>query len=354
MTYKTGASTTIALRVVNSAFGTAIAVGAAGDKLVLDSFDFNLNNQVLTTNMIGAGLEMLDGTDAGAVAPTGTTSGPARYNDATKAGVALFFAGNSVSTPFPTTGCQSFLYDANINQRFATIAWEECVGSIVEVACAFPVKYMVEAAPYTYLKESLDWVGNNLTFSGATSGPVNTSANLATATVADSQKVICKDTSTWQMNGQAGAALGAGDYFTCKKVTIEYKRLKEMSLEMKGSAGLSAPIPTGEPPFECDVTVEFSNEADFLWKLNFVNGTEYKAALTVTGPVISGSGTYLQQHVFPRLKVVEEPDMALAKAGVNPFTVKFKALVATANPTGMIHTYPYMRLQSTKTTAFLT
>lgn len=348
MTAFTGAATNIGLKLNSYGYGIAFTTG---DKLQVDSLDFNANVQPLINNPIGGGLEMIDGTDSGPAQPSGTFTKKAGYNDAGTAAEALFFAGASVGTTFPTVYCHSFLYEAAHNAKSACIAWEECVGSIVEYATCAPVKLTVTAQPKNYLMQTIDWIASNYAFSG-TDTCTNTHATAIAATVANTQRIIVKDTDTFRINAQAGAALAAGDNKAIKQVVIEYSRTKEMPLEIKGSAGLGTSIATGQPPFDCTVTVTFREETDFLWKEFFKNGTELKAALNITGPTLLTS-TYLKEYSFPRLKIIEEPDYALTSPGINGLVVKFKAMVAASNPTGMISTYPYVRTQNDRSTSYM-
>jgi hypothetical protein len=71
------------------------------------------------------------------------------------------------------------------------------------------------------------------------------------------------------------------------------------------------------------------------------------------GSLIGGGFVRTVQLIFPRLKVEGDPGYSLSNTGENEHTVTFRALIASANPSGMIDRAPYARVINTRSTRYL-
>lgn len=136
----------------------------------------------------------------------------------------------------------------------------------------------------------------------------------------------------FRVNAQSGAGLASPtDVVEPRNFTLDIER-KVDSEHVSGSKLIIEPRENTKP--QVKLTMEFpriaaGNEAYFAdWKA----GTEKKADIVITGPLIDGSDYYTLKFEFPRLIIedVDYPDGAII-----PAKVTFRAVVADAAPTGM-------------------
>jgi hypothetical protein len=154
------------------------------------------------------------------------------------------------------------------------------------------------------------------------------------------------------VNAQAGAALAAGDKVDVTNLEINFTYEQELVGEIRNSSGFGAPRASGTPPLTVEITATLKELDLPTWYTAYEAGTEYKAELLITGPVL-GSTTYKYRILFPRLKIVSDPQYNLSTPGINEHVVVFRALVATAAPTGMPDIYPFIEITNERSTRYL-
>lgn len=348
MTSKTGASTTI-IATKATTFGTAVA-GTTGAKMEVESLNHTQNSEVLQASPIGSGLDMQNDAQIGAQSPSIDISKIAAYDDAGVFLEALFFGGNSVINMGSGAYHQSITYNATRNQYGATVAFQGHSLGVFEYPWCTPTALNVVAdTPPDYVRHTINMLGNDRVISGT----VNSAGSIVNATLANSKRVIVKPEDAFVINSQSGGALSGSDSVAVKSVTIQYNHDAEHVQEIKNSAGNGQVVSTGNPPFNCTLTVEFRNLNDFTYFTAQDAGTEYKAELRITGDLIGGSQYYGRTYAFPRLKILSDPEYNLTTPAENPSTVVFQALAASASPTGMINVLPYILVKNTKSTTYL-
>lgn len=348
MTSKTGASTTI-IATKATTFGTAVA-GTTGAKMEVESLNHTQNSEVLQASPIGSGLDMQNDAQTGAQSPSIDITKIAGYDDAGVFLAALFFGGNSVMNMGNGAYYQSITYNATRNQYGATVAFQGHSLGVFEYPWCTPTALNVIAdTPPDYVRHTINLLGNDRVISGT----VNSAGGIVNATLANSKRVIVKPEDKFMINAQAGAALSGSDSVAVKSVNIQYNHDAEHVQEIKNAAGNGQVVSTGNPPFNCTVTVEFRNLNDFTYFTAQDAGTEYKAAFEVTGDLIGGAQYYTHYYAFPRLKILADPEYNLTTPAENPSTVTFQALAASSNPTGMISTLPFLLVKNTKATTYL-
>lgn len=346
----TGAQAKIGMKVATT-FGTATTC-TTGDRLDGITLDPNENATSIQVPVIGSGDLMLNNTDKGNTAPSASISGPAGYNDPKMVAVAQLFGGASFTNMGSGLYTHSVTFNETANQKYLTLAWQ--AHSASAGAVEFPSAVCTRAAfnfptPNDYMGLDLDLLGDQYKISGTT----NTYSSLAAVTAADSQRIVWQLSDELLINVQSSGALTTGtDRVNVESATLEYVRAQEHRPEAKGSAGNAVPVATGDYPFAVTLTCTFRTLADFTFFTAQQAGTEYKASLTQTGPTLGG-GNYRIIHNLPRLKIVESPVSGLTEAGNNNLTVVFQGLVASANPTGMINRYPYILINSGRSTSLL-
>jgi hypothetical protein len=352
MTIKTGASTLAGAKRAGT-FGTAVAIGAT-NKLEVASLAFGENAQALRDAPIGSGLDMDSDSIRGATEPSIQINKVARFNDAGKVLTAVLFGADSVGSG-TAAWTHSILHEPTRNTSFATVAWEACAGSIIEIPSFTPTKltYKYEKFP-NYLQETIEGIGNTVNYGTSST---NTSATIASATVASTVRTIATSADTFRINLQGAAALSSGDIQPIIAAEVTYEYPVEFPDEMRGTAGNGQPIATGDAPLQATLTVTFRGMDDpqFRMFINSQNNTQYKADLIITSSTnITGTVPYFHQFNFPCLVQVEDPKADLTSTKVNPATIKFKALNIGGGSNGMISGYPHILVRNAQSTSLLT
>lgn len=348
MTAKTGSSSNIVV-AKGSTYGTAVS-GGAGSKILVESLNHGRNADQLTSAPIGSGLDMLDDSELGTIKPSVNIQAVDKFDGSGNLLQALFFQGASVTAGASSTYTHSFVYNATRNGYFGTVAFDAAVGSVFEYASCTPTKVGFTVEPDNYTKLSVDLIADKQTIASTT----NTPASLAAATASTTKKVVARSSDKFRINAQAGGALADGDVVAIKSAEITYSYSAEAANEIRNATGLGQPVATGNPPFTAEIKVVLRNNSDLTWFTAAQAGTEYKADLTITSSYYAGGAVnYKKIFNFPRLKLMSDPDWNLSQAGDNPVTLTFSALVASANPTGMINTYPYILVTNATAAAYL-
>lgn len=157
------------------------------------------------------------------------------------------------------------------------------------------------------------------------------------ATILPSAEGVC------HVNAQAGADFGGGDVLNPVGGEIRIRRPLARDFALNSSlAGLIA-LPVEAEGGEIMLTLDFPSlgaagsyiSAEQSWITAFQAETEYKADLILTKDVNS-----IVEFNFPRLVVVEMPEVGAPENGRLLNRVVLKALEASSAPTGMTATKP--------------
>jgi hypothetical protein len=345
MAARTGGSTYIGYDL-GATFGTAVAAGT-GDQLQVESLDQSDNPTELTLNPIGAGLNMQNQSDVGASNPSVTVNAPLGYNDAFNF-ITGQFQGLEVVTASASANIHSFFFNATRNTNWGTLGFHLNSNTAAEFLNCVPTNLGITVAPNDYVKAS----ATLLSTQRRTTGTTNTANSLLSTTQANSQRIIARPSDRFMVNAQAGAALAAGDKVDVTNLEINFTYEQELVGEIRNSSGFGAPRASGTPPLTVEITATLKELDLPTWYTAYEAGTEYKAELLITGPVL-GSTTYKYRILFPRLKIVSDPQYNLNTPAINEHVVVFRALVATAAPTGMPDIYPFIEITNERSTRYL-
>lgn len=343
---KLGAETIVGFKI-QSGFDWG-ASATANSKLELTNFTGLENTTKLFRNPIGSGIVMQKTVDAGSTAPTISGEKEVLCDDAGIAMMAGFFGGCSAASL--GSGAYKHTFTFNPTRKYYTFVHDEASGLLKEYINCVPTSLDFTAEPNTYMRESFNLLSTAMRLSSQS----NSAAGLATATLPNEKVFVVRPDDAFRINAQAGGALSSTDTVSATSITINFAIPMEIVPEIKGSVGNGAPRFSGNPPFSATITMNLKTLENQTWFNAIQAGTEYKADFTVTGDTIGGGFSYAMVMSFPRLKIVSDPQYALTDPGENPETVTFEALVATANPTGMTSTYPYVEVTNTRTTSYFT
>lgn len=339
MTSKTGANIRIGA-VGATTWGTAVAAGAGNKYEGQVSWDEAA--EALRDNPIGSGADMDNSSLRGATAPTATLTGKARYEGAGFDMACRFFHADSMIASNPAGfGTHSIMFDGVRTKSYTSLAFDAAQGSVIELGTCMVTSLQYDYSGFpNYVEETIELLGDAVNYSSST----NTTSTLNNVTVATTQRVIAKPEHKFRINVYADSALADGNKQNITRATVRYSYPLEMVREMKNAAGNGIPRASGDPPFETTLTLEYRSMDDHQFSVFKAAQSNilYKADMIVTGDLITGAIPYTQRLLFPCLQVVEDPQWDLQNSGENAPTITFKALHASAIPSGMLSRYPHM------------
>jgi hypothetical protein len=347
----TGSNTNIIFKK-GATHGTAVQ-GVAGDKLVLGqggSLSHTQEVEILNHGGIGSGLAMYtDGIKGGVIPTLSISEFTMGYHNNTGALLRNFFGSATISseiTPAQADYRHTFEYDATVN-RFGTIAFDAYSAGVFEYPSCYSTSLEISTGnPNGFLKMAMEFVADVRDITSTT----NTNVSLAAATVVDDEICVHNQGDYFWINTQAGAGLATGDKVAITDYTLSLTDSKESVAEFKESNIYGAPVRTGL--LEGTLTVTLKNLSDLTWITAQDAETAYKCVFSVEGTQI-GTGENKSISIYiPRMKVLETPTYDLSELGENPLTVTFTIYKASANPTGMSDTYPYIEIVNGKSAAY--
>lgn len=155
----------------------------------------------------------------------------------------------------------------------------------------------------------------------------------------------------FRMNAQGGADFQSTDEVKPKSFTLDIER-KYDAEHTSGSQVILEPRENGKPVIKLVMEFPRMDAANDDYFGEWTAGTEKKADLVITGPLIASTYYYYLKFQFPRL-IIEDVEYADGK--IIPAKVALRAVEADAAPTGMSGlTLPvYVGLMNTRSTSLL-
>jgi hypothetical protein len=342
----TGADTIAGIRQ-GATYGTAVAIGA-GHKLVLEDASQSASVSEITTNAIGLGLSMADQANIGNTEYAVSINQQGRYNDNGLPLILALFFGASTGVPAEiTTDEDDYLHRitwSSAANKFATFAMLGTSDDVFE----FPSCYVQDITIETGTTPGvLSYTANLLANTRVLDSVVNTDTTLGSATVLGNSVIGHQTIDYVWMNAQGGDALDSGDAICPESISISYAQPKRIANCFGGSEIIKDAL------FDASITLNFASLEDFEHFTNQQDQVEQKLLFSIEGNQINEGENESITLFFPRLKAVQSPEYAVSASGVNPFSVTYKALVASANPTGMNSVYPYVEFVNGNSAAIL-
>jgi hypothetical protein len=347
----TGSNTNIIFKK-GATHGTAVE-GVAGDKLVLGSegsLDHTQDVDILNHGGIGSGLAMYTDGIKGGVRPSISISNMTMgYHNNTGALLRNFFGTTAVSAEITASQADyrhTFTYGASEN-RFGTLAFDGTSTEPIEYPSCYSTSLEITTGEANgFLKLSTEMIADVRDITS----PVNATADLAAATVIDDEVCVHNQGDSFWLNLQSDGALDSGDLVNITDYTLSLSDPKELVAEFKGTNTYGAPRRTGL--LEGTLTVTFKSLAALTYFTAQDAETAYKCSFAIEGTQI-GTGENKSITIYvPRMKVLATPSHSLAEVGENPLSVTFQIFKASANPTGMTSTYPYIEIVNGKSAAY--
>lgn len=219
---------------------------------------------------------------------------------------------------------------------FHTIAWEEgdeikAVNSATIVSGTF--------AYADGLNLDVNYLGDKVAVTSGWTSPLG-------VTYPSADKGIFKlSNAVVYVNAADGAAFVNGDKLYPSGIDIAITRGFEGLAVTAGSETITEPIEKTAPTVELTLTFPKKETATAAFLDAFTNREYKKVRVKYTSPEEIATGKFYDiEFNFPKMFIMEAPDFA-ADSPI-PTTIKMKALLATAAPTGMTQAVPYIILQN--------
>lgn len=352
----TGAQSKAGLKIAPT-WGTAVSCGAGNSLAAELSPNFNVSE--ITARQIGSGNYMLNNATRGSVIPTVSVTADLGYRNNCDVLLAQMLGTSALPTEL-TPGEGDYLhqifFNTTLNSKYVTLAFESTSNTVMEFpTCAVQSIGIATTSIPGYLDFTAELLASGvaLTNSLPTPAPVNTNASLAGCTFSEgTPELVAVDYSdTFRTNDSSGAAVAGGDQYNITGFELSLNRPQEVIPEIRGAAGLPAPL--GTDLFDGTFTAQVKELADHAYYTIWSAETSRKAAIHIEGTQI-GAGSKKSFTIYlPRILLVTEPQYALTDQGTNALSLEFRLLRAAANPTGMNSTYPYFEIVNTLATSLL-
>jgi hypothetical protein len=330
----TGSETILGIRQ-GSTYGTAVAIGA-GHQLVVEDYNSDGAVTVGESNNIGANLSMDKSADVLKVDYTVSINQQARYNDGGLPLLLAAFLGASAAPVEQTTDEDDYMHRLTWSptaNKFLTVAAKRTTTEVIEFPSCYVTDINIETGETNgYLTYSASLIASGRVLDSST----NTAATMANATVLGSSIIAHNKNDYLWINAQGGDALDSGDAVCPNSLSISFSRPKSVK-DCFGGTAISI-----DGMFDATLTLNFPTLDALTFFTAFAAGTEYKALFNIQGNAINAGDNEAITVYFPRLKLVTAPSDSVADAGDNGYTLVFKGLAASANPTGMNSVYPYV------------
>lgn len=343
-----GSNASAAIQIATT-WGTAVAAGV-GDKLI-GEIAFSANGTILESRAVGSGAYMRSEFTRGAYLPTATFTGDLGFRNNCDKIIAAFM-GTSGAPAEQNVGESDYLhtitFNSVLNAKYLSLAFTDTASTSQEIPTAAVRSIGIKSTSVPgYVDFTAEFLGNSIVFPGST----NSYAVVVAATQTDSELVAADFSDAFRTNAQASGTLVGGSLYSVTGFDFSMTRPQDIIPEIKGSAGLSAPVSSGVAEGSFNVTVkELADQAYYtIWNAE----TAQKASIDIQGTQI-GAGdnkTFIIQ--LPRLLLVQEPQYSLSSDGINTLGLNFNIAVAAANPTGMTSTYPYFEITNGLATSLL-
>lgn len=344
----TGVNGTAAYKIATTV-GTAVAVGA-GNKLKAEiTPDFG--SDILQPRQIGSGATMIQSAPRGNYKPTLKLAMDAGYRNCMDNIIAQFMG--TAAAPSEQTASQgdykhTITASSVINAKYGTLVFEDSSATVQEypTTCTQGIEISLDDSP-GILQFNADLLATSVTLAGT----VNNNAAVQAATATDVEVIAFDNSDLFRLNTNAGAGLSGSDNLSITGFKLNLTKPQSIKSEIKGAAGNSAPLSDGMLTGTLSITLK--ELADHTFYTYWQNETALKCSLNIQGTQI-GSGVNRAITIYiPKMLLINEPKYAHTQPGVNPYTMNFQIIEATANPTGMTSKQPYFEIINNLSTSLL-
>lgn len=285
--------------------------------------------------------------DVGNLGPVDfSMEGDLRYDGIENVLEALFFG----TAPAPTQQAATTAYLHAISLanslagKFATYATEKL--SKIHIVPSFKVQKETLSLNNGLIKYSFGVRGSRVIDSSAI-----ITAMTAVTYPANAHHRAKAAQAVFRINAQSGADFSSSDVIRPKNFTLEMDRSVDGEAVL-GSQVIAEPLETAKPKIKLTLEFPRMDAGNAAYFADWVAGTEKKADVTITGPLIASTFYYYKKYQFPRM-IIEDVEYADSK--IIPAKVTLRAVEPDTAPTGMTGLIlpVYSTLMNTRSTSLL-
>lgn len=260
----------------------------------------------------------------------------------------LFGTAGTPTGPADTSAYTHTFQWANGGVGFSTVA-VEMPGIIFECASAKPIEWSLKSAAQGFVTSELKCRGNKIIDSSA----VNTFTQMDALTYDERTNHVKYEVQNVKMNAQSGADVTSATALEVTGVEVSYKRTGHDGVAVSGYSDIMEPAEGGYPEIRVKLKFPHMDAVNRLFLATSIAETTQKMLIKYTHNVLAGAATvyYSMSLYFPRLRMLcpEASWDEIVNLGL-----ELVAEEASAAPTGMTYTRPYVQLVNKRATDYLT
>jgi len=330
-----------------SVWGTAVAVGALNGLNVKNITGFVRNQDLLAAQEVDSPMPRWGQLDV--IKPPEPVIITDMLYDSGQLGSLIVGLWGTAGAPAQQGGTAAYLHTIQFKDSNAGIFFTMVVehpGKIYELASAKTMEWSLKSSGGGIIQSELKLRGDVIIDTSAT----NAAAQVDALTYQDRSNRMLFRHQVVKMNDQSGADVSGATALDCNSVEITIKRTGFDSLYPAGQYGIVEPIEPGYPDIRVKLGFPRFNSVNAAFFATAIAETLQKMTITFTGPLIAGAYYYQKKFYFPQLRMLN-PDTQWEEIVKNG--LELVAEEASANPTGMSYTRPYMEWINKRSTDYL-
>lgn len=331
----------------STTWGTAVALGASAGLNTKGITGFVRVQDYLIAAEVDSALARSGQLDV--IKPIDATIQTDLLYDPGALGTLIALLWGTAGTPTQQGGTAAWLHkfqlaDTNWN-KIATLA-VEFPGIIHEMRSCKSIEWSLKAAGSGILQSELKVRGEQIIDDSA----VNTSTQMDALTYDDRENRALFRHSVVKMNDASAGDVSSATAFVTNNIELAIKRQGYDSVHPAGQYGIIEPAEGGYPDIRVKISFPRFDAVNKVFQATAIAETLQKMTVTFTGPLIASTYYYQYKFYFPKLRMMvpEASWDEIVKNGL-----ELIAEEASANPTGMSHTRPYVEIINKRTTDYL-
>jgi len=236
------------------------------------------------------------------------------------------------------------LADTNWN-KIATMA-VEFPGIIHEMRSCKPIEWTMKAAGSGIVGSELKVRGDQIIDDSG----VNGATQMDSLTYDDRENRVLFRHSAVKMNAASAGDVSGETALVTNNIEVSIKRQGYDSVHPAGQYGIIEPAEGGYPDFRVKISFPRFDAVNKVFMATAIAETLQKMTVTFIGPLIASTYYYTYKFYFPKMRMMipEASWDEIVKNGL-----ELIAEEASAAPTGMAHTRPYVEITNKRTTDYL-
>jgi hypothetical protein len=232
-----------------------------------------------------------------------------------------------------------------IQGKFATVV-RTMPGKIWECPSAKPMEWTVKTADRGMMGSELKFRGNNVKDDSA----VNLEAQITALTYADRENRVMFRHNAVKMNDASAGSVDSETALNVNGIEVSIKRSGYDEPRGANGTQILEPAEAGRPDIRVKINFPRFDATNAAFIAKAVAETYQKMTITFTGALLNATYYYTLKFWLPKLRMLnpDAPWEDIVKMGL-----ELVAEEATAAPTGMLYTRPYVTLINKQTTDYL-